>query len=66
MWNETPAGRGGGPLHDVGKSSTAPLLTNAADSGTERIGGRQCEVEFVCDVTRGRNITELGHRNSVT
>jgi len=38
MWKETPVGREGETPHDVGWSSMAPLLTNAAVSGEDGIG----------------------------
>jgi hypothetical protein len=47
-------GEGGVPPHDVGWSSMAPLLTNAVESGEDGIGERECEVEFVSDVTHAR------------
>jgi hypothetical protein len=52
---EIDTGRvGGGPPHDVGWSSMAPLLTNAAGSGEDGMGERECEDEFVSDVTHSR------------
>jgi hypothetical protein len=51
---KTPAEREGAPPHDVGGSSMAPLLTNAAESGEDGIGEWECEDEFVSDVTHGR------------
>jgi hypothetical protein len=51
---DTGRGEGRGPPHDVGWSSMAPLLTNAVASGEDGIGERECEDEFVSDVTHGR------------